>query len=356
MQQLDTLKISIPRSAVRHVNRDCFIETTKTDIETGSTETYQQAKSASLPPGFSSLIYRDGGEYQLKYSAKVLKDEYLDGITINNWDKCFETLKPIIDVDTNRVYDTGKVFLCDSTNNISLDAIGVPSTKVYPALLAAKSNQRFLPVSYFSKKKQGIEFRGIQQEKNRMIVYAKHLDLLKAANRSFMQSLKNPAKVIQAAEKSLRFEVNHTALRSIRQRFDCADVYLKSVLNSTAPVNHNFLKKILNVSDVKQTAMFDELEDFKSNGGDGLEFIVMVGVQTIIARLDCNDVMVKSFFQQVFPNPETFKNYWYGKGLKKYSIKSILESMQQQKYNVSGNDIDNICNKVLIELFNAVAA
>ena len=131
---------------------------------------------------------------------------------------------------------------------------------------------------------------------------------------------------------------------------------MKSVLNSTAPVNHNFLKKILNVSDVKQTAMFDELEDFKSNGGDGLEFILMMGIQTIIARLDCNDVMVKAFFQQIFPNPSTFNGHWYGKGLKKYSIKSILESMQQQKYNVSGNDIDNICNKVLIELFNAVAA
>lgn len=133
-----------------------------------------------------------------------------------------------------------------------------------------------------------------------MIVYAKHLDLLKSANKNFIKLLSNPAKIIEAAEKQIRVEVNHTHLRSIRQRFDCGDVYLKSVLSSGSPVNHNFLKKILGVSDVKQTSLFDELETFKCDGGDGMQFIIMMGIQTIIVRLEYNEVMVKSFFSRYF--------------------------------------------------------
>lgn len=356
MQQLDTLKISIPRAAVRGVNIDCFVETQKTDCGTGASEKYYQAISNALPVGVSSLICKEGGEYQLTYSAKVLGDDYLQGITSENWQRGLKVMQPIIDVDHYRVYDTAKVFRCDSTNNVSLSDIGCPASKVYPALLAGKANHRFLPVSYFSKKKQGIEFRGVQQEKNRMIVYAKHLDLLKSANKNFIKLLSNPAKIIEAAEKQIRVEVNHTHLRSIRQRFDCGDVYLKSVLSSRSPVNHNFLKKILNVSDVKQTSLFDELETFKCDGGDGMQFIIMMGIQTIIVRLEYNEVMVKSFFQQIFPNPETFKNYWYGKGSKQYSIKKILEAMQHDKYNIKGGEIDSICNKVLHQLYLSVAA
>jgi len=350
MQQLDTLKISIPGEAVRAVNQDFWIETNKTDCLTGQTETMKQAKSAALPVGVSSLTYREGGDFQLTYSAKVLKDDYLQGITANNWQLGLESVAEILDADPYQVYEKSIVYRCDSTNNISLDEIGCKPSQVYPALLAGRANQRFKDVYYNTLKKQGVEFRGVQQEKNRMIVYAKHLDLLKPTNKTFLQSLGNPSRMIYDAEKQIRFEVNHTAFRSIKQRFGIEKNTLKDVLNSKAPVNHNFLKKVLNVTDVKQTTLFDEYENFQ---GQGMDFIMLKGIQSIIQQLDYSDVMVKAFFQQLFPNQNNFKHHWYKK---ENSIKKIMESMQQQKFGVSGEVVNTICNKILISLLESVAA
>lgn len=350
MQQLDTLKISIPNDAVRAVNLDFWIETNQTDCLTGQTETMKKVKAAALPVGVSSLTFREGGDFQLTYSAKVLKDDYLQGITANNWEVGLKRISDIMDVDSYQVYDKSIVYRCDSTNNIRLDEIGCKPSQVYPALLAGRANQRFKDVYYNTLKKQGVEFRGVQQEKNRMIIYAKHLDLLKPTNKSFLQGLGNPSQIIRDAEKQIRFEVNHTAFRSIKQRFAVEKNTLKDVIDSKAPVNYNFLKKILNVTDIKQTTLFDEYENFQ---GQGMDFIMLKGIQSIIQQLDYSDVMVKAFFQQLFPNENNFKHHWYKK---KNSVKEILETMQQQKFGVSGDLVNTICNKILISLRDSVAA
>lgn len=185
-----------------------------------------------------------------------------------------------------------------------------------------------------------------------MIVYAKHLDLLKPDNKEFMKLVRNPSRLIASAEKQLRFEVNHTTFRSIKNRFDVQQNRLQDVLKSSQPVNHDFLKKILNVTDIKQTTLFDEYENFE---GAGTDFLMMKGIQSIIESLDYSDVQVRAFFQHIFPNENTFKEYWYGKKAKT-SIKKILESLQQKKFGVSGETVDSICNRILQQLYLSVAA
>ena len=352
MQQLDTLKISIPAGAVKSVNRDVWVETMQTDCATGSTITQMKAKSQMLPVGVSSITFQEGGDYQLTYSAKVLNDDYLQGITLNNWNRGLESIKPVMEVDSYQVFQDSVVYRCDSTNNIQLDHIGFKPSMVYPALLAGRANQRFKDIYYYTNKKQGVEFRGVQQEKNRMIVYAKHLDLLKPDNKEFMKLVRNPSRLIASAEKQLRFEVNHTTFRSIKNRFDVQQNRLQDVLKSSQPVNHDFLKKILNVTDIKQTTLFDKYENFE---GAGTDFLMMKGIQSIIESLDYSDVQVRAFFQHIFPNENTFKEYWYGKKAKT-SIKKILESLQQKKFGVSGETVDSICNRILQQLYLSVAA
>lgn len=348
MQQLDTLKISIPACSVSRLNKDFWTETQRTDCGTGQTESMMQVKSAALPVGVSSLGFKEGGDFQLTYSAKVLKDDYLTGITLSNWERGLDAISQIMEVNKQQVYDSAIVYRCDSTNNILINDIGCKPSQIYPALLAGRANQRFKDVYYNSLKKQGVEFRGVQQEKNRMIIYAKHLDLLKPQNKSFMMSLNNPAKMIASAEDQIRFETNHTAFRSIKQRFDINKNSLQSVLNSHAAVNHNFLKKILNVTDIKQTTLFDEFEKYNMAG---IEFVLLKGVQSIIEKLDYSDVMVKAFFQHILG--ENFKYHWYKKN---NSFKQVLESMQQKKFGVSGELVESVCNKILNELYKSVAA
>lgn len=354
MQEFDTLKISIPADAIRRSNSEIWRINTSTDGETGEQVQTYVAKQKALPVGISNLSSAKGGiDYQLTFSAKVLGQDYLNGITLNNWDRVLDELNSVIDIDKNKVFENSRVFSCDTTNNLSIDEIGYSHRNIYDALLCSRANIRFVvPPPYRSEKKQGIEFRGVQTEKNRCIFYSKHLDLQKPTNREFMRSVPDPMKLITQSEKQVRCEVNHTALRSIRNRLKIADNSFKSVLNSTAPVNHNFLKKVMNVSDIKQTSLFGEWSNFKSMGGDGKDFIFIKGIQSIIESLDYCDVAVKVMFQDILGDGETFKYHWYKK---RNSIKSILEGMKSKEYGIDTDTSNLIANKVLELLFKAVA-
>lgn len=352
MQEFDTLKVSIPCEAVRSARGDIWHKSTHTNTGTGETLETLKARSETLPIGVSNLSTAKGGkDMQLTFSAKVLGQDYLQGLTLNNWDRVFEELSPIIDIDKNIVFDNSQVFTCDTTNNLLIEDIGYKHSKIYSALLSGRSNFRFLPISYNSKTKKGIEFRGVQGEKNRMIVYSKDLDLLKKDNKDFLRSL-NSAKLIQEAEKQIRFEVNHTTLRSIRNRLKIEDNKLSSVLQSKAPVNHNFLKKVMSIADLKQTTLFGEWETFSEQGGEGRDFVIYKGIQSIIKDLDCSDILVKNMFQNIFNNEEVFKYHWHKK---KNSIKQILEYERTKKYGIESKTSDLIINKVLETLLRAVA-
>ena len=349
MQQFDTLTLAIPKKAIKGINEPKFALTTQTDCLTGATSDKYQLKSSNCPTGISKLIWNTNADILLTYSAKVLNDDYLTGITKENWHRGIDALTDIIEVDTDMIYNDAIIHRADSTNNIWLKDIGTDQKTICTSLLSAKANDRFKEYSYNKKTQKGIEFRGTQTEKNRIIIYSKHLDLLKYQNKDFLKSLSNPTKVYNDAEKQLRFEVNHTHFKSLRNRFDVETNSLKNLLNSSAPVNHNFLKKVLSTKDIKQTRLFDEYLNFNN---DAFAFIEYKGLQSIIKELNYADQTIKEFFKNMFPDENTFKYHWYRK---KNSIKNIMEFMQSQRFKIDASLTDNITNKVLFELKRAVA-
>ena len=350
MQQFDSLKISVPADAIRSAKSDIWLKNSKLDSGTGLITETEQVKSAALPIGISTFSSARGGDYQLTFSAKALGQDYLRGITLNNWEAVLDRLKPVVDIDKGHLFEKAQVFTCDTTNNLQLSDIGYKHSKIYAALLSGRSNIRFQAESFSSKKAQGIIFRGTQQEKNRFIGYSKHLDLLKPENKEFLKSV-DAAKMIQEAEKQIRFEVNHTAFKSIRGRLKIPDNSFKAALESTAPVNHNFLKKVMQVSDIKQTTLFGEWEELQSQGLSGQEFLMIKGVQSIIQELDYCDTAIKNLFQNMF-NEEVFKYHWYKR---KNNFKNILESQKAKQFGIATQEADLICNRVLENLLKAVA-
>lgn len=341
MQQLDTLTIAIPPEAVKSINRGKFVSNLETDCGTGLFTEKYQLKHTEAPIGVSKLVWKHGGDMLLTYSAKVLKDDYLTGITAENWYRGLEAVQSIVQLDENLVWDAGKINRADSTNNIYLHHVGVDAKTICTSLLASRGNPRFKDISYQSKRKQGIEFRGVQQEKNRMIVYSKSLDLLKSDNRHFLDSLHNRYTMIQTAEKQLRFEVNHSTHKSLRDRFNVPENTLKSILSSTEPVNHNFLKKIMAVGDVKQTRLFDE---YLNLDVPAVQYIKYKGVQTIIKELNCDDTLVIQFFKLLYSNDNAFKQAYY-KGA--YPIKKMLEHEQANRFKIDVSFSNKVANKVL---------
>lgn len=346
MLTFDTFKLDLPGQAVGQVNWDAFTETHRSDMATGQVEVMRQAKVSALPVGVSSIIYKEGGSFQATFSAKTLKDDYLKGISLSNFDQALSGLKPVMQVDPVKLWEANpKVFKCDTTDNILLLSIGHSQKEICQALLAGRSNIRFLPILYDSRKKLGVEFRGTQLEKNRLIAYAKNLDMLKPENRNFIKSLNNPGRIIQDAECMLRFEVNHTAFRSMKDRFGIADNSLQQVLKSSQPVNHDFLLKVLRGRSSEQLNLFDSLKQFEESGGSGEDFVRMKGIEGIVHELNSDDTVVYDFFKQVYK--DNFKYQFYKR---KNPIKQILANVKAKSYGQEIVESNHICNLILAAL------
>lgn len=282
MIRFDTMTIAIPEGTINRVNRDSFVEYTQRDLQTGAVFITQQAKNEHLPIGVSRIQYKEGRDYLVTISAKTLGQDYLEGINLNNWGRAISGISPVLDVDLNRLWDENpKINRCDNTDNILLSDIGYSKNEVCRSLYSARRNERFIPKWYESKNKLGVEFFGTQEEKNRLIVYDKKLDLLKHQNKAFRESIPNLLMMYTQADKTLRFETNHTSFRSMRNRFDVDQNNLQEMLNSKSQVNYNFLSKVMN-KEFTQVSLWDELKNYE---GKGIDFVMMKGYENIITEL-----------------------------------------------------------------------
>lgn len=348
------MTIAIPTESIRAVKREWFVENQQTDLATGEAITTQQAKRDYLPIGVSKIQYKEGRDYLVTISAKTLGQDYLEGINLNNWDRSLEGLSPIMDIDINSLWDANpKIHRCDNTDNILLADIGYKKNEICRSLYTAKRNERFIPKWYETKKTLGVEFFGTQQDKNRLIIYDKRLDLEKAQNKEFRESIPNIAKMYAEAEKTLRFETNHTSFKSMRDRFNVSQNNLQEMLNSQSKVNYNYLNKVLKF-DFKQLSLYDELKNFE---GKGIDFVMMKGYENIIKELNCDTIAVRSFFKELF-GERSFKYYWTQVKTMP-TIKEMVTRLKIEQEKQKGNlEADTkpltICNSVLEALKLAV--
>ena len=111
-------------------------------------------------------------------SAKVLLDNYLDSISIDNIGQVFETFNKVspLKFNVNDAIENAVVLNVDNTSNIK------PTTDlqtVRDAMLLSKTNPKFI-TNQFNGRSLGIEINGsIKSEKRRLIGYSKPLDLQK---------------------------------------------------------------------------------------------------------------------------------------------------------------------------------
>lgn len=306
MVRFDTMTIAIPTDSIRRVRMESFVGNQQTDYGTGQVVTTEQAKSDHLPIGVSKIQYKDGKDYLVTISAKTLGQDYLEGINLNNWDRAIDGISPILDIDANILWDNNPIIhRCDNTDNILLSDIGYSKREICRSLYSSKRNERFIPKWFESKKELGVVFNGSQQEKHRFTIYDKYLDLNKVENKDFLRSIPNPMKMYNDAEKSIRFEANHTTFRSMRNRFDVSKNHLQEMLNSNSKVNYNYLNKVLKY-DFRQASLWDAMKSFE---GKGIDFIMMKGYENIIKELNCDFTANRLFFKELL-GERSFKYYW----------------------------------------------
>lgn len=341
MIRLDTIHLEVPIGAVRGVDRSAFDTTYhNVDEESGTYTKGQKLKSDYKPIGCAGITYKEGASYQVKISAKTLGQDYLQGINKNTIEQALTSLSDVIDIDTQKLIDINpQMYALDVTDNISLEDVGGTKREIVQSLMSVKMNDRFLSIPYDKKSEFGIEFRGTQKEKNRINIYDKYLDLQKSANKDFIKHLPNPLHVYNQAQQTIRIESNHSKFKSIRDRLNISDNSLCSILNSTAPVNHDVLIKVMNYRKDKQLDIFEEYKKMNLQGDD---YVRLKGIQTIIRECNYDSKLSKEFFKFIYG--KNFKYHYYKSGT---SIRQLIRQAQVDRVGESDSVVLTITDRLL---------
>lgn len=284
-----------------------------------------------LGVGFSYLEVNEKKQtIILQSSAKILGDNYLQGISINTIEQAVHEMNKIaggkIILDVNEVIEQGRFLSLDTTNNLQV------SKDVYSYLEALKAYQassKFKMSFHNQKGNQGVVYAGSQKSfKERMILYNKYIELReKPENRDFLQTVSNPTKFLNDCKQVLRVEQNSVQIRKIRERMGVRDTSVLSVLSSPMKPNYNLLTKIL--KGAEQLDLFDDLDRFSKFS----DFEKFKGQQTIIRECGYDLDMIESLMKHFYSEGT---NYSRQRKVYRDLIYSMMEDERIEKGGVPG--------------------
>jgi hypothetical protein len=274
-----------------------------------------QAPKNKLPIGIGSIkVDWKNQLIQIDASAKVLLDNYFDGITINTFAQVIETINSTgyVLLDLERCYNQGKFLKIDTTNNIHMggydnDLVGNWNS-IYPHILNGINNPHFIGKPYYRNDNKGVTIIGDQKvEKNRLIAYCKKVELQTAKNRDFMRSLSSPMLMLNNAKDILRVEGNHTSFKSIKSRMQISDTQIKSVLSQGKNPNVWMLDKITQPDKVNQLNLW--LEQYPQSEYSFSELLRYEGIKGLIRKANYCEATIKNIVKSYKCN---YSYYWNG--------------------------------------------
>jgi hypothetical protein len=269
-------------------------------------------------PGLSSAkIDMAQNQITLQLSAKILADQYMEGISLNTVEQAVTRALSIagIDADPGEVIGAARVLSLDTTRNLWVPDDISPAThmEVIDSLHAAKYNQRFMVIPYRRAKNMGVEYRGTQETKNRAIFYYKPIEMSerrKKANREFFATCTNPGKVWNDMQNKLRCEVNHTDFASIRERLKVPTNSLMHVLNSDARPNFDMFLKITGPDPAPVLSLFNEYPPEQYTWKEVLE---MEGLKHILNIVQGDKELLRAMLKRYTRSESDFTAKWSGR-------------------------------------------
>lgn len=297
MITLDSNKIEAPSSVLRSFN-DSGIARNYSVIDG---EVLKDTFTINgLGAGFNYFEYNTKKETViLSTSAKILGDDYLRGISINNIERVIDEVNTIgrgkFELDRARVIDEGRFLSIDTTNNVE---ISQHPYSYLEAFRSYKSSIKYKTDFHNEKDNQGIVYQGRQKSfKERLIFYNKFIELTqKSDNATFLKGLNNPVRMLDECKKILRVEQNSVQLRKIRERLNIGQSSVLAVLESPMKVNYNLAMKI--IKGAEQLSIFDDLGNFTRFS----DFEKYKGQESIIKEcgydLDVISDLMKHFYSE----------------------------------------------------------
>jgi len=242
---LDSVKLSIPRK---------YVSFNKSFFEHISYEKAQYEKFFVKPNirGLKLIEVKEN-EVIIEASAKILDDDYYEGLSLKTLREFFDKLNEtgIININEHGIAETS-VLRCDVTDNVKLKSKS--ELKSYLRALSLIENEKYIKRVY----RDSVVFeKNVKTYKERIILYDKAEELKKDknANRKWLKDFENV----------LRVEQNITSFDRIRAAFEVETTNLIDVLSSLSRPNAKLLQKIIegakrreNLEDLRNAKMLKE--------------------------------------------------------------------------------------------------
>lgn len=257
MTSFDSIKILIDHP-VNHKNG--FIRN-YTEDDTGDVidDKLSLHNQTERPHGVKNIIInRSSGNTMIEISAKILNEDYLEGINLNQLDRVVDTINNsnLISLSSNAL-DDAEVLRGDINKNIEMENV----RDAIDALKLGKTNSKFLVTDYNTSANNGIVFQGKQTSyKNRQIYYNKHIEMAAGKNQEFIQSIPNQEKFLKSLKHILRVEQNITSKKLMRQQFGIDENKLLSILKSSSNPVLDRHQKIM--KHAKQSELFKYVDKY----------------------------------------------------------------------------------------------
>ena len=182
-------------------------------------------------------------ELTIEFTSKILKDDCIQLINKNNIQQCLTNINQfgICTLNVEGIIADGDVVKCD----VSKDVDCQDCKSLTKQLRSGVTNfQKYLPriIGGNFVIEKNVTTKGL---KKRLTIYDKGSEILLAANREFLASVKDKGAILDYFTGKVRFELNLNSKEQIRQSLGILDTSIQSVLGTTSTPIWDFLNKVL---------------------------------------------------------------------------------------------------------------
>ena len=325
MISIDSNKILLPFDCLDAFNPDAFDNSTRKR----KGQILQDKYTVKSPiPGLKSIEVNPGAnKVIIETSAKILKDNYLQGLNLNTLEQYTDTINSTGLVHIKRAnIDQAQILAVDTTQNIAWNERTSFSDLIHSIQLCSV-NPKYSNDLFNTRNNKGLVFTGNQTSiKCRMIIYDKYTELIaKKENKLFLESCNNPNKLLNQAKGIIRVEQNNTSFASIRTRLKVADNNIMSVLNSNENPNYKLLDTITSLHSLEQLELFERYRNKDMTIG---EIVRMEGMRNIIEKCNYDKILLKEFLKSLSDKWDA----WYYDRNGKPGFKTVLQRMRFEKH------------------------
>ena len=253
MVRLDSVKILLPNEVINtlsdygQINKGMFNDKINKDNVVFSKIQFR---------GLNKIVVDYvSNETTLEVSAKILKQNYIEGINKNTIVEVIENINEtnLINFDTNKFIDSATFLRLDVTDNVKIPG---DNTQLYKTLANIPLAQKYHTTFYKRKNNLGVVWKGEQtSKKDRFICYDKTKELMRELS---LNTTDYKNKVINDFKDVNRFEQNLVSFKAIREYYKTNN--LKDVLVSDTKANYLKFCKMTNKNNVIDLKLFQHFE------------------------------------------------------------------------------------------------